>query len=59
MVTVVVYWTGTAMLAAAVVAIHRIPSLHYSRRARLAVVGRLAIAGGVLILGGAVYFSVA
>lgn len=59
MVTVVVYWTGTAMLAAAVVAIHGIPPLHYSRRAWLAVVGRLAIAGGVLILGGAVYFSVA
>jgi len=40
MVTVVVYWIGTAMLAVAVVAIHGIPPVHYSRRAWLAVVAQ-------------------
>lgn len=40
MVTVVVYWIGTAMLAVAVVAIHGIPPVHYSRRAWLAVLAQ-------------------
>jgi drug/metabolite transporter (DMT)-like permease len=49
-VTVFVYWIGTAILAAAVVAMHGIPSFSYSRRAWLAVVAQGLLATALTTL---------
>src|ERR1035441_2126662 len=46
MVTAVVYWIGTMMLAAVVTTASGLPSVHYSSRAWVAVAGRARLWGG-------------